>query len=71
MTQMDYQAESNKAKAAAGAVFTLGQIAGYSYFFNELFEQVTGSRAAFDPIEIIKTLFGVGDDDDDKTQRKK
>jgi len=69
-TKMDYQAESNKAKAAAGTVFTLGQIAGYSYFFNELFEQVTGSRAAFDPIEIIKTLFGVGDDDD-KTQEER
>lgn len=68
-TKMDYQQnkeENNGLKAGATAVFQIGQLAAYSYFFNELFEKLTGSRAAFDPIEIIKILFGY-DDDDEKT----
>lgn len=68
-TRMDYQKNSKtdgKVKAGANVVFQLGQIAAYSYFFNEFFEALTGSRAAFDPIEIIKVLFGIDDDDDDE-----
>lgn len=68
-TKMDYQQnkeENSGLKAGATAIFQMGQLAAYSYFFNELFEKVTGSRAAFDPIEIIKTLFGLDDDDDDE-----
>lgn len=67
--KMDYQKMANtegKLKASASVVFQLGQIAAYSYFFNELFEALTGSRAAFDPIEIIKVLFGIDDDEEDK-----
>lgn len=58
---------SNGLKAGATMLFQLGQIAAYSYFFNELFESLTGSRAAFDPIEIIKKLFGLDDDDEEKS----
>lgn len=68
-TKMDYQQNMKKnggLKAGATTLFQMGQLAAYSYFFNELFEKVTGSRAAFDPIEIFKVLFGI-DDDEDKT----
>lgn len=68
-TKMDYQQNMKKnggLKAGATALFQMGQLAAYSYFFNELFEKVTGSRAAFDPIEIFKVLFGIDDDDDDE-----
>ena len=69
-TKMDYQQnkEDNKGlEAGAIAVFQMGQMAAYSYFFNELFEKLTGTRAAFDPIEIFKTLFGADEDDEEKT----
>ena len=68
-TKMDYQQnkeENSGLKAGATAIFQMGQLAAYSYFFNELFEKLTGSRAAFDPIEIIKTLFGLDDEDDEE-----
>lgn len=51
-------------RAGATVVFEMGQLAAYSYFFNELFEKLTGSRAAFDPIEIFKKLFGKDEDDE-------
>lgn len=51
---------------ANGIIFQMGQLAVYSYLFNELFEKLAGSRAAFDPIEIIKKLLGSDDDDKDK-----
>ena len=69
-TKMDFQQnaqENSGLMAGATMVWQLGQMAAYSYMFNELFEKITGSRAAFDPIEIIKTLFGLGDGDDDKS----
>ena len=69
-TKMDFQKNSainGGLKAGATMLFQMGQLAAYSYFFNELFEQLTGSRAAFDPVDILKKLFGLGDDDDDKT----
>ena len=69
-TKMDFQKNSainGGLKAGATMLFQMGQLAAYSYFFNELFEQLTGSRAAFDPVDIIKKLFGLGDDDDDKS----
>ena len=64
-TKMDYQENSEingGLKAGATALFQMGQLAAFSYLFNELFETLTGSRAAFDPIEILKKLF----EDDDK-----
>lgn len=66
-TKMDYQKNSEingGLKAGATALFQMGQLAIYSYLFNELFETLTGSRAAFDPIEILKSLF---DDNDDES----
>lgn len=69
-TKMDYQQnvkDKGGLKAGATVLFQMGQIAAYSYFFNELFEKLTGSRAAFDPIEIFKTLFGLDEEDKEKT----
>ena len=66
-TVMDYQKNSQingGLKAGATALFQMGQLAAFSYFFNELFEALTGSRAAFDPIDILKKLFGTDDDED-------
>ena len=71
-TKMDFQKNAKTKgylKAGATAVFQLGQLAGYSWLFNNMFEALTGSRAAFDPIEIIRTLFGIDDDDDDKEEK--
>lgn len=59
-TKVDFQRNSQingGLKAGATALFQLGQLAAYSYFFNQLFESLTGSRAAFDPVDIFKTLF--------------
>ena len=69
-TKMDYQKNSKVnggLKAGATVLFQLGQLCAYSYFFNEIFEAITGSRAAFDPIDILLKLFGSDDDDKDKT----
>ena len=66
-TKMDFQRNSKingGMKAGATVLFQLGQLCAYSYFFNELFQSLTGSRAAFDPIDILMKLFGWGDDDD-------
>ncbi len=68
-SKIDYQTNSEingGLKAGATMLFQLGQLAGFSYLFNEMFEKLTGSRAAFDPIEIFKTLFGSDDDDKEK-----
>lgn len=65
-TVMDYQKNSQingGLKAGATALFQMGQLAAFSYFFNEVFEALTGSRAAFDPVEILKKLFGSDDED--------
>lgn len=67
---MDYEANSKingGLKAGATMLFQLGQLCAYSYFFNEFFEALTGSRAAFDPIDILLKLLGWGDDDKDKS----
>ena len=61
---LDQNAKSNAIK---GMIWQMGQIFAYSYFYNELFEKLTGSRAAFDPIDIFKKLAGADDDDKDKT----
>ena len=69
-TKMEYQenlAKDGGLKAGATILFQVGQLAAYSYLFNEMFEQLTGSRAAFDILDIIKKLFGLDDDDKDKT----
>lgn len=52
--------------AGAQMLFQLGQIAVYSHLVNKLFKKFTGSDATFDPIEIFKAIFGLGDDYDDE-----
>lgn len=52
-------------RASMGAVWSLGQLMAFSYFFNNAYEAVLGNRPAFDAIDIIKTAFGLDDDDDD------
>lgn len=72
-TKMDFQRNSKingGMKAGATVLFQLGQLCAYSYFFNELFQSLTGSRAAFDPIDILMKLFGWGDDDDKKFEER-
>ena len=73
-TIMDYQKNSEingGLKAGATVLFQMGQLTAFSYFFNEVFEALTGSRAAFDPIDILKKLFGADDDDKDKSFEKR
>ena len=68
-TKMEYQenlAKEGGLKAGATVLFQIGQLAAYSYLFNELFEKLTGSRAAFDIADIFKKIFGLDDDDKDK-----
>lgn len=68
-TKMDYQqnaTENNGIKAGATMIWQMGQLSAFSYFFNELFEKVTGSRAAFDPVELFKNLFAPDDDEEEK-----
>ena len=66
-TKRDYNLAEDKSKATAALVFQMGQLAAYSYLANELFDKFTGSRVTFDPIEIFKKLFGLDDDDKDKS----
>ena len=68
-TKMEFQdLRDTKGGLRAGAtvLFQLGQLAAFSYLFNEGFEKLTGSRAAFDPLEILKKLFGIDKEDEDK-----
>lgn len=51
-------------RASMGAVWSLGQLMAFSYFFNNAYEAVLGTRPAFDVIDIIMTAFGLDDDDD-------
>lgn len=68
-TKMDFYENSKKdggLKAGAIMVFQLGQIAAYSNLYNKLFKMLTGSTAAFDPINILKILCGLDDESDDE-----
>ncbi|MBR6688807.1 MAG: hypothetical protein IKL68_02190 [Clostridia bacterium] len=58
--------ERGTPKASLGAVWTLGQMAVYQYIFNNIFEAIAGRRPAFDIIDIIKTAFGLDDDENDE-----
>ena len=66
-TIQDYKVtKDNKGalRASMGAVWSLGQLMAFSYFFNNAYEAILGTRPAFDVIDIIKTAFGLDDDDD-------
>ncbi len=61
--KMDIQ---NGEKTGATVVFQLGQLAAMSYMFNNLMKALTGSSVMFDPIDLLKKMFG-SDDDEDKS----
>lgn len=54
-------------KYAASAVFNTGVLFGLSHFFNMFTKKVMGRDVMFDPIEIVKTIFGLDDDEKDKS----
>lgn len=54
------------ARYAATALFNVGVLFGLSNMFNNLTESIMGRSVMFDPIEIIKTLFGLDDDDNEE-----
>ncbi|WP_338782422.1 hypothetical protein [Metabacillus sp. FJAT-52054] len=52
-----------------GAASALGQLALYSYFFNNLYEKAVGRRPAFDPLGIaFKAYSDYNDDEKDKME---
>jgi hypothetical protein len=53
-------------KKALKIAWKLGQIALFSHVYNNLSEKIVGYRVALDPIEYIKTLVGVGEEDEEK-----
>ena len=60
-------AEGNALRTAAGMTFTLGQLFAFTHLFGKTFESIAGYNPTFDVIEIIKTAFGWGDEDEEKT----
>lgn len=72
-TIQDYKVtKDNKGalRASMGAVWSLGQLMAFSYFFNNAYEAVLGNRPAFDVVDIIRTAFGLDDDDDSEDTLK-
>ena len=59
-------AQGNALKMAAGMTFTLGQLFAFTHVFNKTFEAIAGYNPALDVIEILKTAFGWGEEDDDE-----
>lgn len=63
-TKMDAQ---GGVKYAASAVFNTGVLFGLSHFFNMFTKKVMGRDVMFDPIEIVKTIFGLDKDEENKS----
>lgn len=59
-------AQGNAAKTAAGMTFTLGQLFIFTHLFGQTFEAIAGYNPTFDVIEMLKTAFGWGEDDEDE-----
>jgi hypothetical protein len=59
-------AKGNALKTAAGMTFTLGQIFAFTHLFGQTFESIAGYNPSFDIIEMIKTAFGWGDDEEEE-----
>ena len=59
-------AKGNALKTAAGMTFTLGQLFAYTHLFGQTFESIAGYNPTFDVIEMIKTAFGWGEDEDEE-----
>ena len=61
-------ARGNALKTAAGMTFTLGQLFALTHVFGQTFEAIAGYNPTFDIVDMLKTAFGWGEDDDeDKT----
>lgn len=72
-TKMDYyqnMEKGSKFNAGKQMLFQLGQIVIYSHIIDEIFKNVTGSSATFDPVEIIKAIFGLGDYEDEEKEKR-
>ena len=59
-------AKGNALRTAAGMTFTLGQLFAYTHLFGQTFESIAGYNPTFDVIEMIKTAFGWGEDEDEE-----
>jgi len=59
-------AKGNALKTAAGMTFTLGQLFAYTHLFSKTFEAIAGYTPTLDVVEILKTAFGWGEDEDDE-----
>lgn len=58
-------------KTKASILFQVGQLAAASYLFNNLMKSLTGSSVMFDPIDMLKKLLGLDDDDEEKSLDKR
>lgn len=54
-------------KSGATVLFQLGQLATMSYFVNNFMKSLTGSDFMIDPIDLLKDILGVNDDDEEAT----
>lgn len=59
-------AQGNAARTAAGMTFTLGQLFIFTHLFGQTFEALAGYNPTFDLIDMLKTAFGWGEDDEDE-----
>lgn len=57
-------AQGNAAKATAGYLFTLGQLAAFTHLFGQTFESIAGYNPTFDILGIIAAAFGLDDDEE-------
>lgn len=59
-------AQGNALKTAAGMTFTLGQLFALTHLFGQTFEAIAGYNPTFDVVEMLKTAFGWGDDEEEE-----
>ena len=57
-------------KSGATIMFQLGQLATFSFLFNNFMKALTGSDVMIDPLDILKKIIG-NDDDEEKTLEEK
>ena len=54
-------------KSGASVLFQLGQLSAMSYLFNNFMKSLTGSSVMIDPIDLLKKILGIEDEDKEKT----
>ena len=59
-------AQGNALRTAAGMTFTLGQLFALTHLFGQTFEAIAGYNPTFDVVEMLKTAFGWGDDEEEE-----